>query len=175
MNIQLSDHFTYKKLFRYVFPSVMMMIFTSMYSVVDGFFVSNFVGKTSFAAINLMMPIIMGISTIGFMLASGGSAIVSTTLGEGKPELANRYFSMIVYAGIFLGLVFGIIGIILAEPVARFLGAEGELLKNCVIYGRILFAFIPTYMIQVMFQSFYHSSSGLLRWRKRQPQLCHYG
>ena len=155
MNIQLSDHFTYKKLFRYVFPSVMMMIFTSMYSVVDGFFVSNFVGKTSFAAINLMMPLIMGVSTVGFMLATGGSAIVSATLGEGKSELANRYFSMIVYVGIFLGLIFAVIGIFVAEPVARFLGAEGELLKNCVIYGRILFAFVPAYMIQVMFQSFY--------------------
>ena len=96
MHIQLSSHFTYKKLFRFVIPSILMMIFTSMYTIVDGFFISNFVGKIPFAAVNLIMPVIMGISTIGFMIGSGGSAVISMTLGEGKKEQANKYFSMLI-------------------------------------------------------------------------------
>lgn len=97
MNIQLSEHFTYRKLLRFVLPSIVMMIFTSIYSVVDGLFVSNFVGKSAFAAINLMMPFLMGISALGFMIGTGGSALVAKTLGEGKKEKANEYFSMLVY------------------------------------------------------------------------------
>lgn len=155
MTIQLSDHFTYKKLFRYVLPSILLMIFTSLYSVVDGFFVSNFVGKTSFAAINLVMPFLMGISTVGFMFGTGGSAIVSMTLGQGKSDLANRYFSLIVYATFILGLVFSLFGIIFTEKVAIFFGATGDLLKECVVYGRIYFIFMPIFMLQVMFQSFF--------------------
>lgn len=155
MKIQLSDHFTYKKLFRYVLPSILMMIFTSLYGIVDGFFVSNFVGKSAFAAVNLMMPILLGISSMGFMLGTGGSAIVSKTLGEGKKELAYKYFSMIVYAAIILGSIFAVLGISLARPVARLFGAEGDLLELCVVYARVLFIFLPAYMLQVMFQSFF--------------------
>lgn len=155
MTIQLSDHFTYKKLLRYVLPSILMMIFTSLYCIVDGFFVSNFVGKSAFAAINLMMPILMGVSTIGFMLGTGGSAIVSKTLGEKEPENANKYFSMITYAAIILGSFLSVVGFAFAEPIARSFGADGELLLNSVIYVRILFVFTPTYMLQVMFQSFF--------------------
>lgn len=155
MTIQLSEHFTYKKLIRYVLPSIFMMIFTSLYSIIDGFFVSNFVGKSAFAAINLMMPIIMGVSTIGFMLGTGGSAIVSKTLGEGDKGKANKYFSMIVYIAIFLGIVFSIIGFFVSKPIAIRLGAEGSLLENSVIYAQLLFIFIPLYMLQVMFQSFF--------------------
>jgi putative MATE family efflux protein len=155
MTIQLSDHFTYKKLLRYVLPSILMMIFTSLYCIVDGFFVSNFVGKSAFAAINLMMPILMGVSTIGFMLGTGGSAIVSKTLGEGKKKNANRYFSMIIYAAVILGTILSTVGFVFAEPIARSFGAEGDLLSNSVIYARILFVFTPAYMLQVMFQSFF--------------------
>lgn len=110
MQIQLSEHFTYKKLLRFVMPSIIMMIFTSIYSVVDGLFVSNFVGKTAFAAVNLMMPFLMGVSALGFMIGTGGSAIVAKTLGEGKKELANEYFSMLVYVTIIGGLIISIIG-----------------------------------------------------------------
>ena len=155
MTIQLSDHFTYKKLLRYVLPSILMMIFTSLYCIVDGFFVSNFVGKSAFAAINLMMPILMGVSTIGFMLGTGGNAIVSKTLGEKEPENANKYFSMITYAAIILGSFLSVVGFAFAEPIARSFGADRELLLNSVIYVRILFVFTPAYMLQVMFQSFF--------------------
>ena len=155
MQIQLSDHFTYKKLFRYVLPSILMMLFTSTYSVVDGFFVSNFVGKTAFAAVNLIMPLLLGVSSVGFMLGTGGSAIVSMTLGQGKKDMANRYFSMIVYATFVLGCLFATAGFTLCPIVARSLGATGELLGFSVTYGRILFAAIPFYMMQTMFQSFF--------------------
>lgn len=155
MTIQLSEHFTYRKLFRFVYSSILMMVFTSMYSIVDGFFVSNFVGKTPFAAVNLIMPVIMGVSTVGFMLGTGGSAIVSMTLGQGKSDLANRYFSMIVYAGIVLSVLFAVVGLLFCRPIASLLGAEGELLENCTVYGKILFAFMPAYILQVMFQSFF--------------------
>lgn len=155
MQIQLSDHFTYKKLFRYVLPSILMMLFTSTYSIVDGFFVSNFVGKTAFAAVNLIMPLLLGVSSVGFMLGTGGSAIVSMTLGQGKGRLANRYFSMIVYATFVLGCGFAVLGFFLSPNIARRLGAEGDLLSFCITYGRILFAAIPLYMMQTMFQSFF--------------------
>lgn len=138
MNIQLSEHFTYRKLLRFVLPSIVMMIFTSIYSVVDGLFVSNFVGKSAFAAINLMMPFLMGISALGFMIGTGGSALVAKTLGEGKKEKANEYFSMLVYITLAGGLIIAILSAFAMRPVAIILGACGELLKNCVLYGRIL-------------------------------------
>lgn len=119
MEIQLSDHFTYKKLFRYVLPSILMMLVTSTYSIVDGLFVSNFVGKTAFAAVNLIMPLLLGVSSVGFMLGTGGSAIVSMTLGQGKGQLANRYFSMIVYATFVLGCGFAVLGFLLSPHIAR--------------------------------------------------------
>ncbi|MCI8771437.1 MAG: MATE family efflux transporter [Lachnospiraceae bacterium] len=155
MKIQLSDHFTYKRLLRFVMSPVLMMIFTSLYSVVDGFFVSNFVGKTSFAAVNLIMPIMMGTATIGFMIGSGGSAIVAKTLGEKKNELANQYFSMLVYAAAAIGITISAICFIFIRPISILLGADGELLENCVIYGRILFVTQPAFMLQNIFQSFF--------------------
>ena len=155
MNIQLSDHFTYRRLLRFVVSPIMMMIFTSLYSVVDGFFVSNFVGKTSFAAVNLIMPIMMGTGSIGFMIGSGGSAIVAKTLGEKKNELANRYFSMLVYAAAVIGITISAVCFIFIRPISIFLGAEGELLENCIIYGRILFVTQPAFMLQNIFQSFF--------------------
>lgn len=155
MRIQLSDHFTYKRLLRFVISPILMMICTSMYSIVDGIFVSNFVGKTPFAAVNLIMPIMMGVACIGFMFGTGGSAIVAKTLGEGKPEQANRYFSMLIMATAVLGLCFSCLGFLLIRRVSIALGAEGELLENCVIYGRILFAAEPFLILQNTFQNFF--------------------
>ena len=139
MELKLSEHFTYKKLIKFVLPSIVMMIFTSIYGVVDGLFVSNFAGKTAFAAINLIMPILMGLSALGFMIGTGGSAIVATTLGEGKKEKANEYFSMLVYVTIIGGIAVSLLGMILIRPIAVMLGAAGELLSDCVLYGRITF------------------------------------
>ena len=155
MHIQLSDHFTYKKLLRFTAPSIMMMIFTSIYSVVDGLFVSNFVGKTPFAALNFIFPFIMLLSAVGFMLGTGGSALVAKTMGEGKMERANRLFSMFTYVAIVSGIMIAVIGILVLRPVASFLGAEGEMLEYCVSYGRILMAVMPAFMLQTMFQTFF--------------------
>lgn len=112
MDIQLSDHFNYKRLLKFALPSVVMMIFTSIYGVVDGIFVSNFVGSNSFAAVNLIMPLVMAIGSIGFMLGTGGSAIVAITMGEGKTERANQYFSMFIYVAVASGIVLSVIGIV---------------------------------------------------------------
>lgn len=155
MSISLSEHFTYKKLLRFVFPSIIMMIFTSIYSVVDGLFVSNFVGKTALAAINLIMPFIMGISALGFMIGTGGSAIVAKTLGEQKEEKAIEYFSLLVYVTAIGGLILSLLGIIFTPAIARMLGAHGELLKNCTLYGRISFISMTAFMMQNVFQSFF--------------------
>src|SRR5699024_5509490 len=119
MRIQLSDHFTYKKLLRFTLPTVLMLVCTSMYSVVDGFFVSNFVGKTSFAAVNLIFPVSMGVAALGFMLGTGGSAVVAKTIGEGKKELANQYFSMVIYVGIALSMIFSVICVLFMPRIAR--------------------------------------------------------
>ena len=155
MKIQLSEHFTYKKLLRFVLPSIVMMVFTSIYGVVDGLFVSNYVGKSAFAAINLSMPIIMGVSALGFMMGTGGSAIVATTLGEGRKQKANEYFSLIVYVTVIGGLVLSVLGMVLIRPVCSALGASGELLDNCVLYGRISFVSMTAFMLQNVFQSFF--------------------
>lgn len=155
MNIQLSDHFTYKKLLRFTLPSIAMMIFTSIYGVVDGFFVSNYVGKTPFAAVNFIMPFLMILGAFGFMLGTGGSALISKTLGEGKTEKAHCLFSMVVCVSILLGIVIAVLGVICIRPAASLLGAEGEMLDSCVLYGRIILAAIPAYMLQQEFQSFF--------------------
>lgn len=155
MQIKLSDHFTYKKLFLFTAPSIAMMIFTSIYSVVDGFFVSNFAGKTPFAAVNLIMPFLMIISTVGFMFGTGGSAIVAKKLGEGKKEQANSNFSLFVYTAFILGVIFAAAGIIFLRPISIMLGAEGEIISNCVIYGRIILAALPFFILQMLFQSFF--------------------
>lgn len=154
MQIQLSEHFTYKKLMKFTFPTIVMMIFTSIYGVVDGIFVSNFVGKTPFAAVNLIMPFLMILGTIGFMLGTGGSALVSKTLGEGRRDRANRYFSMIVYLAIICGIILSILGWIFIRPVAVFLGADENMLKDCVLYGRIILIGLTAFILQNIFQSF---------------------
>ena len=155
MRIQLSEHFTYSKLLRFTFPSVIMMIFTSIYSVVDGVFVSNFVGKTPFAAVNLIMPLLIILGALGFMIGTGGTAIVAKTLGEGKPELANQYFSLLVYTGLIGGTAVGVLGILFVRPVAAALGAEGQMLEDCVLYARIILAANPCFILQNIFQSFF--------------------
>ena len=155
MKIQLSEHFTYKKLLRFVLPSIIMMIFTSIYSVVDGLFVSNFVGKTALAAINLTLPIIMGLSALGFMIGTGGSAIVARMLGEKKREKANEYFSMLIYVTAIGGILLSILGAIFIPAIASLLGAKGQLLSNCILYARLSFISMPAFMLQNVFQSFF--------------------
>lgn len=154
MNIQLSDHFTYKKLLRFTLPSIGMMIFSSIYGVVDGFFVSNFAGESEFTAVNFIMPFLMILGAIGFMFGAGGSALVAKTLGEGKRDKANSLFSLFVYISFAIGVVIGALGVFIVSPVASLLGAEGEMLKNCIDYGRIISIGLPFFMLQMEFQSF---------------------
>ena len=154
MKIQLSDHFGYTKLIRFTIPSIVMMIFTSIYGMVDGYFVSNCVGKTEFAALNLIWPFPMILGAIGFMIGSGGTALISKTLGEGDKARANGLFSMLVYFALGIGIILDIIGMSVMRPVARLLGASGEMLEFAVAYGNIIMAFMPTFMLQVSFQSF---------------------
>ncbi len=155
MKIQLSDHFTYGKLIRFTIPSIAMMIFTSIYGVVDGFFVSNFAGKTPFSAVNLIMPFLMILATVGFMFGTGGTAIVAKTFGEGNKEKANEYFSLFIYVAFALGIVFAILGIAFIRPISALLGAEGELLEDCVVYARVILIALPFYVLQLLFQSFF--------------------
>lgn len=154
MNIQLSEHFTYKKLLRFTLPTIAMMIFTSIYSIVDGIFVSNFVGKTPFAAVNLIFPFIMVLGSVGFMLGIGGSAIVAKTMGEGQADKAKRYFSMMVYVSLLLGIVLTILGEAVTGPVAALLGAEGEMLEQAILYARFLLLGLTPFILQTAFQSF---------------------
>lgn len=154
MEINLSEHFTYKKLIRFTLPTIVMMIFTSIYGVVDGLFVSNVVGSNAFASINLIMPVAMIVGTIGFMIGTGGSAIISKTLGEGNKEKANQYFSMLVYLEIIIGIILTIIALLILEPIAKLLGATSDMLSDCLTYGRILLIGMVTFILQNSFQSF---------------------
>ncbi|MFR8335741.1 MAG: MATE family efflux transporter [Eisenbergiella massiliensis] len=154
MAIQLSDHFNYKRLLKFVFPSIIMMVFTSVYGVVDGLFVSNYVGKTAFAAINLIMPMDMIFGGVGFMLGTGGSALVAKTLGEQDTDRANRYFSMIIWVTVIVGAVLSVIGIAVIRPVSILLGADEGMLPDCVLYGSIMMGFTITFMFQNAFQAF---------------------
>lgn len=155
MKIQLSDHFTYKKLIRFTMPSIIMMVFTSIYGVVDGFFVSNFAGKTPFAAVNFIMPFLMILGALGSMLGAGGSALVGIALGEGKRDKANRLLSLFVSVSFAAGIVIAILGIIFLRPIASLMGAEGTLLEDSIRYGRIILAALPAFMLQYEFQSFF--------------------
>lgn len=154
MKIQLSEHFTYKKLIKFTIPTIIMMIFTSIYGVVDGIFISNCVGSDAFAAVNLIMPAIMVLGSIGFMIGTGGSALVSKTIGEGKKEKANEYFSMLIYLLIIAGLILTIIGFIFIKPIASLLGAEEDILNYSVTYGRTLLIALIAFLLQNCFQSF---------------------
>lgn len=154
MKIQISNHFTYKNLFRFVLPSIFMMVVTSIYGVIDGLFISNFVGKTPFAAINLIMPFMLILGGVGFMIGTGGTALVTRVIGENDKEKANRYFTMLILFAIFLGILLTIIGISVMRPVAILLGASEDMLEYCITYGRIVVGFTTFFMLQNIFQSF---------------------
>lgn len=154
MNIQLSDHFSYGRLLRFTLPSIAMMIFTSIYGVVDGIFVSNYAGKIPFAALNLIMPYLMVFGTLGFLVGTGGTALISMTLGMGDKRKANEIFSMLVYVCIIGGVILTAISMIFMRPAAIALGAEGEMLENCVLYGNIVQLALTAYILQFAFQSF---------------------
>lgn len=150
--MQLSQHFTCRRLLRYCLPSIIMMVFTSVYGVVDGFFVSNFAGKTPFAAVNFIMPILMILGCAGFMFGTGGSALIGMALGEGNNKKANNIFSLVVYSSIVCGVFLAIIGLVILRPVATIMGAEDEMLRQCLIYGGIFLAGLPFYILQYEFQ-----------------------
>lgn len=152
MEIRLSDHFNYRKLLRYTYPSIIMLVFSSVYGVVDGFFVSNFVGKTAFTAVNLIYPVLIILGSVGFMFGTGGGALIGKTMGEGKREMAQNHFSLIVYTSIVCGFVLGMIGIVFIRPMAMMLGAKGQLLEDSVIYARIILLSLPAYVLQYEFQ-----------------------
>ena len=151
---QLSGHFTIRRLLKYCAAPVAMMVFTSIYGVVDGFFVSNWAGQTAFASVNLIMPALMILSGLGFMFGTGGTALAALTLGEGKEKLASEYFSMVTWTAAIAGLVLGIIGCIFAPDIARMLGADSSMMADCVTYARVILVFNATYMVQNLFQSF---------------------
>ncbi|HCY51283.1 MAG TPA: MATE family efflux transporter [Clostridiales bacterium] len=154
MKIRISDSFNLKKTLEFTLPSIVMCVFTSIYGVVDGFFVSNVVGKTAFSAVNFIMPVLMLMGCLGFMFGTGGSALVSKTMGEGDYEKANGYFSLIIYANLILGVIIAVLGFIFLEPIAKLLRA-GDLLEDCLIYGRIIILAVPFYMTQYAFQAFF--------------------
>ena len=158
MKIQLSDHFTYGKLLRYTLPSIVMLVFTSIYGVVDGFFVSNFVGKVPFTAVNFIMPVLMILGAFGFMFGTGGGALIAKTLGEGKPEKANGLFSLIVYVSAACGVVLGVLGMVSIRSAASALGAQGQLLEDSVAYARIVLMAVPAYILQFEFQCLFSTS-----------------
>ena len=155
MRIQLSEHFTYKKLLRFSLPTIAMMIFTSIYGIVDGFFVSNYVGKTAFAAVNLIMPYLMIQGCFGFMIGTGGGALVAKTLGERKRETADRYFTMLICFTVLLGVLISAVSILFMRPIVLFLGAKGGMIQDCMVYGIIMSAFNAAFMLQFFFQSFF--------------------
>ncbi len=155
MKIKISEHFTYKKLFQFCLPTIAMMLCTSLYGIVDGYFVSNYVGKTAFASVNLIMPFLMILGCFGFMIGTGGSALVGKTLGEGAVERANRYFTMMIYLTLIIGVILSIIGFIFMRPISYLLGATDIMIDDCVIYGRIMCAFNTAFMLQYLFQSFF--------------------
>ena len=150
--IQISEHFTYKKLLRYALPTIIMMVFSSIYGVVDGFFVSNFANKTAFAAVNFIMPALMILGCFGFMFGTGASALIGKTMGEGDDKKANEIFSMVVVVSLILSAVLTALGIALMPAIATLLGADGQLHADCVLYGRIFVAGLPFYILQYEFQ-----------------------
>ncbi len=150
--IQLSDHFNYRRLLLFTFPSVVMLVFTSIYGVVDGFFVSNYVGKTAFTAVNFIMPVLLILGCIGFMFGAGGGALIALTIGKGDREKANQIFSMLVYISLASGAVLAFLGILFLRLILSFLGAEGQMLEDCIIYGKIILLAIPAYILQYEFQ-----------------------
>ena len=150
--IQLSDHFNFQRLLGFTFPSIIMMVFTSIYGVVDGFFVSNYVGKTPFAAVNFIMPLLIILGCAGFMFGTGGSALIAKNMGEGNMKKANELFSLIVYAAVACGILLMVLGLIFIRPVALLMGAKGQLLDDSVLYGNIILIAQPFFILQYEFQ-----------------------
>lgn len=150
--IQLSDHFDYKHLLKYTFPSMVMLVFTSIYGVVDGFFVSNFAGKTPFAAVNFIMPLLMILGCVGFMFGTGGGALIAITMGAGRTKKANELFSLIVYISAACGVLLAVLGFLFLRPMASMMGAQGQLLEDCLTYGHMIMIAIPFYVLQYEFQ-----------------------
>ena len=148
MRIQLSDHFNYKKLLQYTFPSIVMLVFTSIYGVVDGFFVSNYVGKTPFTAVNFIMPFLMILGSVGFMFGTGGGALIAKTMGQGKGEKAAQLFSLIVYVSAICGILLAVFGSLYIRPLAAALGAQGRLLEDSITYGSIIVLAMPAFILQ---------------------------
>lgn len=155
MKIQLSDHFTYRRLLRFTFPAMVMMVFTSLYGVVDGLFVANYAGKSALAAINFVFPILNILATFGYMFGAGGSALVAKTMGEKKDEKANSLFSLFVYVSFLLGVLFMVLGFFLLRPLMSALGAEGQMLDEAILYGNILLVSMPLWNLQFLFQIFF--------------------
>lgn len=156
--IKLSDHFTYKSLFRFTYSSILMLLFSSIYGIVDGFFVSNYVGKTPFAALNFIMPVLMILGCIGFMFGTGGSAIISKLFGEKNNQKANEIFSMNIFVSVVLSVILGVLGFIFLPQIGYLLGARDEMLSYSVIYGRIIIAALPFYILQYEFQCLFATS-----------------
>lgn len=150
--MDFSGHYNYRRLLRFTFPSIVMLVFTSIYGVVDGFFVSNFVGKTPFAAVNFIYPLLIMLGSVGFMFGTGGTALISKTMGEGDFKKANETFSMLVWTSAILGVVLAALGFFLLRPVASAMGAEGEMLAGCELYGGIILLSLPFYVLQYEFQ-----------------------
>lgn len=153
--MEIAGNFTYSRLFKFTLPTIIMMIFVSLYNIVDGYFVSNYAGKTALASLNLAIPVLMILGAIGFIFGTGGSAIIAKTLGENDNLLANKYFSMIVYTNIILGIIFAILGIIYVEPIIKLFGADDVLLSNSVLYARTILFALPFFVTQTMFQTLF--------------------
>lgn len=155
MKIQLSEQFSYKKLLKFTLPSILMMVFTSIYGIVDGFFISNFVGENPFASVNFVMPVLLVLGSFGFMFGSGGSALISKTLGEGNKEEANKLFSLFVYLLLGLGIVLSILGIVFLRPILKLIGASDMIIGDCITYGSVILTVLPLNMLQYAFQTFF--------------------
>lgn len=149
---ELSGHFNLKRLLGFTLPSVIMLIFTSVYGIVDGYFVSNYAGKTPFAAVNFIMPVLMILGCIGFMFGTGGGALIAKTMGEGESKKANEIFTLIVAVSAACGVVLSVLGIIFLPRLAELFGTDDQMLENSVTYGRIILAALPFYILQFEFQ-----------------------
>ena len=166
MSNKLSDKYSFMKLISFIFPTMVTLIFTSIYNVVDSLFISNYVGKDPFAAVNFITPFLICLGAVGFMFGTGGSALISKTMGEGDKEKPNQLFSLIVYVSIIIGVVLAVLGLVFLRPVASLLGAKGELLKGSMEYGSVIILSVPAFVLQFEFQSFF-STAG-------KPRLCLY-
>ena len=157
-SVDMSAHFTTLQLLKYAAPSMAMMVFTSIYGVVDGFFVSNFAGSTAFAAVNFIMPFIMILCSVGFMVGTGGSALIASAAGEGDVPRANSYFCKLVTFTFMVGIVVAVFGFFFARPLAQLMGATGIMLDLSEIYARISMISLPFYMLQCLFQAFFNTA-----------------